>query len=311
MPQPEKLDKEGSRSTDVAGGKHTFDRGARGATGPRTVHGKQRSRYNAIKSGIFAKFVLLEHESPAEYESVLNGLREDFQPQGTLETLLVENLAVLTWRKRRLLRAEAAEIGNGVEFTTLDSLRAQDRDRWDRLRAGESSDGMLRDWSNPLVVDEFIEVLKICRTRLEKFGFYKDEDPWLLRKLYGLDHDGAAPLGIFRTYKLYSKIATRAPNVNDDRPSPDELKKEMLGLFDEEISRLEILKEVGEAVDKQRRGYQMIAALVPSQPVMERLLRYENHLNRAFDRTLNQLERLQRIRKGQSVPPSLRVELSG
>jgi hypothetical protein len=61
---------------------------------------------------------------------------------------------------------------------------------------------------------------------------------------------------------------------------------------------------------KQKGEYQTIAALVPSQDVVERLLRYEAHLGREFDRTLNQLERLQRIRLGQPVPPSVRVELS-
>ncbi|HXP72216.1 MAG TPA: hypothetical protein VOA88_23290 [Candidatus Dormibacteraeota bacterium] len=308
MPQPEKLDE---KSTDATGSKNSFARGARGSTGPRTVPGKQRSRYNAIKRGIFAKFVLLEHESAADYESVLNGLREDFHPEGTLETLLVENLAAIIWRKRRFLQAEAAEIANGLEFKSLESIQAQDRERWDRLRSGESLGGMLRDWSNPLVVDEAIEILTLLRTIFEKFGFYKDEDSWLLRKLYGLDHDDAAALSLFRTYKIYSKLATRAPKENDDRPSPDELKNEMLGFFDAEISRLKVLKELGEEVDKRKREHQKIAAQVPSQPVMDRLIRYENHLSREFDRTLNQLERLQRIRRGQPVPPSLRVELSG
>ena len=311
MPQPEKLDKEGSRSTDVAGGKHSFAQRARGATGPRTVQGKQRSRYNAIKSGVFARFVLLKHESRVDYESVLNGLREDFQPQGTLEMLLVEDLAVLTLRKRRLLQAEAAEIGKGVEFATLESIQAQDRGWWDRLRAGESLGGMLRDCSNPIVVHEAIGILTLCRSRLEKFGFYRDEDLWLLRKLYGLDHDGATPLGIFRTHQCYSKLATKAPNGNDNALSPDELRNEMLRLYDAEIRRLEILKEAGEVVDKQRREYQMIAALVPSQIVMERLLRYENHLSREVDRTLNHSSASKESVRGQSVPPSLRVELSG
>src|SRR5882672_4228540 len=61
------------------------------STGPRTPQGKQRSKYNARKHGLFSKAVLLKGESRAEYESLLNGLMEDFQPQGKLETVLVEN----------------------------------------------------------------------------------------------------------------------------------------------------------------------------------------------------------------------------
>jgi len=47
-----------------------------------------------------------------------------------------------------------------------------------------------------------------------------------------------------------------------------------------------------------------------SGPSLEVLLRYESNLERAFDRTLNQLERLQRIRSGDVVPPPLNVNIS-
>ena len=43
---------------------------------------------------------------------------------------------------------------------------------------------------------------------------------------------------------------------------------------------------------------------------LDRLLRYEASLERAFDRTLNQLKRLQRMRKGQPVPPTVNVNFS-
>ncbi len=49
--------------------------------------------------------------------------------------------------------------------------------------------------------------------------------------------------------------------------------------------------------------------LLPSY-VLDRLLRYEANLDRSFDRTLSQLERLQRIRRGQSVPPPVKIDLS-
>ncbi|MFY9584304.1 MAG: hypothetical protein WAR21_07430 [Candidatus Acidiferrales bacterium] len=42
----------------------------------------------------------------------------------------------------------------------------------------------------------------------------------------------------------------------------------------------------------------------------ELLLRYETSLERQFDRILTQLERLQRMRLGQPVPPPVKVELS-
>ena len=38
--------------------------------------------------------------------------------------------------------------------------------------------------------------------------------------------------------------------------------------------------------------------------------RYESNLLRDFDRTLSQLERLQRIRLGQPVPPPIKLDIS-
>ena len=42
----------------------------------------------------------------------------------------------------------------------------------------------------------------------------------------------------------------------------------------------------------------------------KRLLRYEASLDRSFARTLDQLERLQRMRRGQPAPPSVIVEIN-
>jgi hypothetical protein len=65
------------------------------STGPRTPQGKERSKFNARKHGLFSKAVLLQDESRAEYDALLNGLMENLRPHGKLERLLVENLATL------------------------------------------------------------------------------------------------------------------------------------------------------------------------------------------------------------------------
>ena len=49
---------------------------------------------------------------------------------------------------------------------------------------------------------------------------------------------------------------------------------------------------------------------VPDSPWLKRLMRYETNLEPQFDRTLSQLERIQRMRKGQVVPPPLKVDVS-
>ena len=50
--------------------------------------------------------------------------------------------------------------------------------------------------------------------------------------------------------------------------------------------------------------------MVPEGEAGERFLRYEGSLERSIDRTLQQLERLQRMRLGQPVPPTLKADVS-
>ena len=92
----------------------------RKATGPRTEQGKQRASRNATKHGVLSKVVVLKSEPRDEYENLLTGLRETLQPEGALEELLVEKLAVFAWRQRRLLQAENAEIRKNMEFVEAD-----------------------------------------------------------------------------------------------------------------------------------------------------------------------------------------------
>src|SRR5215469_2519329 len=80
------------------------------STGSRTSSGKERSKRNSIKHGIFAKALFLKTESRAEYESLLEDLRACFRPVGILEEILVEKLAVLILRYRRFITAETAEV---------------------------------------------------------------------------------------------------------------------------------------------------------------------------------------------------------
>lgn len=167
---------------------------ARTATGPRTATGKDRSRHNALKHGIFSKMVLLKGEPQSDFDALLNGLRTDLRPEGMLESILVEKLASLIWRQRRLLMAEGAEIRKGTEFFHVIDL-----------------------------VDDF------------------------------------------------------------------EAKPER-------------------AAEKKKLS--AIARNVPDGPQLDRLLRYEASLERTFDRALSQLERLQRMRLGQSVPPSINLNVT-
>jgi hypothetical protein len=123
--------------------------------GPRTVLGKQKSKFNASKHGIFSQVTLLKGEPRGEFGSLLSGFRSHYEPEGTLEGLLVDKLASIVWRHRRLIIAmgkqeETISLGFDKIVGTLDLLlryessleRAFDRalsqlERVQRIRKGQ------------------------------------------------------------------------------------------------------------------------------------------------------------------------------
>jgi len=50
--------------------------------------------------------------------------------------------------------------------------------------------------------------------------------------------------------------------------------------------------------------------VLPSAAILDKILRYETIINRQFYRAMDQLERLQRRRQGEDVPPPVNMEIS-
>ena len=72
-------------------------------------------RFNALKHGILSKLVVLAHEDHAEFADLLAALIEEHRPAGITERHLIEELATIIWRKRRVLLAEGAKINEGLK----------------------------------------------------------------------------------------------------------------------------------------------------------------------------------------------------
>jgi hypothetical protein len=267
-------------------------------SGPRTAAGKQRSRRNALKNGIFSRTLLPEGESHAEFESLLNDWRQDLQPQGAMADALVENLAVVYWRKRRLYRAETADIMNATEFESFDFIRRQLLEVWNGSHEGETAGGLLEPSPNPVLVQKVIGVLTTIRDNLEKVGFVEGQDHRALIEVYGLGHDAEACLGVLRAFQILSTIAARVRSGDKIPTSLDELKKIMIRLLDDEIARFKLAETLQGFLVKPRIQFLTTAALVPSGDAMDRFSRYESHLTREFDRILSQFDRAQRLSKG-------------
>jgi len=85
-------------------------RNAKRSTGPKTETGKFRSRSNAWKHGLSAQSIVIADENQKDFDSLREALFLDFSPTTTVQAALVERLAGLLWRSRRIPSFEAALI---------------------------------------------------------------------------------------------------------------------------------------------------------------------------------------------------------
>lgn len=80
---------------------------SRRSGGPKTEMGKLISSRNSTRSGVYAKLDLLANEEPNQFALVEKLFIDDLKPVGMVESLLVQSLAKISWKKFRLEQTEA------------------------------------------------------------------------------------------------------------------------------------------------------------------------------------------------------------
>jgi hypothetical protein len=89
------------------------------STGPRTEEGKARSRLNALKHGLLAteaaNFGVEGEPARKAFEGLSDRLENYYRPRGPIEEILVQKIAIATWRLKRAMRFEARAIHEAGE----------------------------------------------------------------------------------------------------------------------------------------------------------------------------------------------------
>ena len=80
------------------------------------------TRLNAVKHGVLSRHTVLPWEDELEYQALLAALVDEHEPMGVIEEHLVEELAGIIWRKRRLRMAEAAIYREKLRRSACDYL---------------------------------------------------------------------------------------------------------------------------------------------------------------------------------------------
>jgi hypothetical protein len=148
-----------------------------------------------------------------------------------------------------------------------------------------------------------VELLESLERSIEFRGFAPKDDLAIINRVFGKKHRCQ-----IRT--LYELAAVSAvPDVQSDLP-PEECKTELFAGLREEITDLKRQQKTLKRSSEEREGLERQSSFVPEPARLDRLPRYSASLLRDYDRCLNQLERLQRARKGQPALPTLNVNVS-
>ena len=78
--------------------------------GPKTSEGKLASSQNSLKTGVYSRKVTLINESDEEFNQLWEQFIVDFSPRDIIESVLVRDLAITTWKKFRLEGLEQSSL---------------------------------------------------------------------------------------------------------------------------------------------------------------------------------------------------------
>lgn len=237
-------------------------------------------RFNAMKHGILSKLTVLAHEDHAEFEEMRKALINEHQPAGITELHLIEELASIVWRKRRVLLAEGAAINQGLKSSgrSAESIIPAAAP-FELGLTGKGSD--IRDLVS-LTPDELVQrqqsaerdlaLTRKAATILIKGGINAYE-----KALRALQQDSRDWWQSYVDEEEYPATADGLAQFIRDHLEP---------------LCLELVKEVHHhaAIKSQTLGEGIQAHR------LENLNRYETHLDRKFERTLAMLLKLKDLR---------------
>ena len=313
-------------------------RNARKSTGPRTLTGKLSSRMNAVRHGILSSAVVVRGLRIQEQEDEFRALRDQcwecLAPVGRIEEMLVDKIVTAWWRSRRALIAETGEI-----------VKSVDGGRWRRSTKDpislvtfldESHDASMAMTKSTQGLDYLKYILEKVREGMESDGELTEKMcEWVRRRFMNQPNAMTRALEEYRA-KFLANASAVAPGASSSATATGDEMADREGLSASAVAPAamadrEELKEMhqtaveryiesmlmnyaelsGERQDREEKEEtaQQAADVLPSAEVLEKIMRYEGSLDRQLYRAMNQLERLQRRRGGESLSAPLMMDV--
>ena len=249
-------------------------------------------RFNALKHGVLSQYTLLAHEDGAEFGGLLAALVEEHQPAGPTETHLVEELAGAIWRKRRVLQAEGASINRGL-LAVSKARHDRPTDTDGPARAAVPFEPRMNDTrlNSPV---ELAEAIRETPAETRQRAIDADVDLAATMRAAEILRRGGVRAYDRALRALDDGSAQWFANNLDDgevEATPEGLLK----FIDDDLlpfcRQMVVEVQSHDAIKAQTLGEGLQAHR------LEKLNRYETHLDRKFERTLAMLLKLKDLRR--------------
>jgi hypothetical protein len=289
--------------------------------GPVTEEGKEVVKWNATQHGIRSPAPVVPGvEKKEDWEDHRDGVLESLQPEGHLELVLAERVALLSWRLNRVTRFETVAIALSQE--------QMEDDLADKRRFGSS---YLLGPSHPEDVRGALQDALRAQRLIKRFPKLPDD-----KGLSGPDAASILDLVWGQVDEEVEAEEVQMPEAIPEWASLEEYMAEWDGwtvsLVRECVSAIASAAKEGEeelveaATERARldiistksaaeRVEQDLARmsrerLLPDEKTLEKVARYEAHLSRLFNKALHELEALQ-VRRAGGVAPLARLDVDG
>jgi hypothetical protein len=281
--------------------------------GPTSVEGKSRARMNALKSGLFARAIVIPSagETQKEFDKFRAAAWDQFEPQDVSTAMLVEEIVISYWRLARARRCEAGEIRKRLETAKY---------RWqnDRIaRADSLKSAFIRQYAaryayrtgaeqlDPVVITASIEearvqlkqsaaglefltdMIKSIQLGVEVLGYIDPEGVTLLVDACGIEDQFAK-----RCMMLNQIAEAEMAKIKNDRnvASTFDLNKDIFLMnFGSEIRRLTSMTKLLERLEQVEEEAHLATLVLPAPEAADRVHRAEAAHQRSFYRALDRL----------------------
>jgi hypothetical protein len=280
-------------------------RNAQKSTGPKTPNGKAIAKMNALKHGVLAQTVVVRShklkESTNEFKKLCQAYYLDLAPVGPLEEMLVDQIVQASWRLRRARMSESGEIALTVDTGWWQRKNHNPLRMILSMPQTPFSDSLVTQLERSVWGYRYLHhCLRDVREDVERNGELTEAT--LKDFKWGLRDQPDATVKKLEEFRAWLVS-------NPEKLEPEALrtrhKTGVLKYLDQRIRDIEFWMDRLEERENAEERARQSAAVLPSADVLEKILRYETALERQLFRAMNQLERLQRRRLGEVVPPPM------